>query len=653
MTITTTDTIPPGARLAVAGATGYVGGRLVPALLEAGYSVRCLVREPRKIHARPWAGNPRLETVACSLDRPDDVVRALEGCDAAYYLVHTMVSAGSTFAHADQDLATTFGQSAARARVRRLIYLGGLGDESQDLSDHLASRRHVESALRAGGVSVTTLRAAMIIGSGSASFEILRYLVERLPIMITPRWVRTLSQPIAIRDVIHYLVACLQTPETAGRNLDIGGPDVLSYDRLMRITAEQLGLRRRLVIPVGVLTPGLSSRWIHLITPISHRLARPLAEGLRNRAVCRNDDASRLMPSPLLSAQAAIAQAVAEINTGAPPSSWSDAGPMPGDPSWSGGKVFHDRRERIAWAPPHDVLQVLNKIGGEHGYFGSSLLWRIRGVLDRLVGGPGLRRGRRNRTQLQFGDAVDFWRVTGFEPGRRLELTAEMRLPGKAMLEWSLEPRADGRTLVVQHATFRPKGLLGLVYWWSVLPLHAIVFGGMLRGLCRTAESLGDGPPPSRPARGLRFFRAETIIPRPLDETFAFFSDAANLDRITPPWVAFRILTSLPIRMHAGAFIDYRIKIRGVPMRWRSRITAWDPPHRFIDEQVSGPYRWWHHEHRFEPCDEGTRIIDEVEYRAPLHWISHPLMVSRDVNRIFAYRAQTLARELAQSPPPG
>jgi len=646
VTSKTIGSIPHGSRIAVAGASGYVGGRLVPALLEAGYRVRCLVRDARKIQARPWADAEGLEVVTCKIDNEVEAKAALDGCHAAYYLIHTMASAGGSFAQRDERLATAFGNAARAAGVSRLVYLGGLGDESEDLSEHLKSRQDVETSLRAGGVPLTSLRAAMIIGSGSASFEILRYLVERLPIMVTPRWVRTESQPIAIRDVIRYLVACLGVPETTGRTIDIGGPDILSYDRLMRLMAERLGLRRRLVIPVGVLSPGLSSRWIHLVTPIGHHLARPLAEGLRNRLVCRDAEAVALMPGPLLSAEEAIASSLEEQRGGGAPTSWTDAGVMPGDPGWSGGAKFRDRRERLAWATPDAVVRSLGRIGGETGYFASNFLWRIRGALDRLVGGPGLRRGRRSRDVLRFGDAVDFWRVTGLDPGRRIELTAEMRLPGEAKLEWSLEPRPGGRTLVIQTATFRPKGLLGLVYWWAVWPLHAVVFNGMLRGLCREAEAAGAGPPQARPSGQMSLVRREVTVPGTLDETFGFFSNPENLDRLTPPWVGFKTLTPMPIPMTVGQLIDYRIRIRGIPVRWRTEITEWDPPHRFVDVQLKGPYRWWHHEHRFEACDEGTRIIDEVEYRAPFHWLSQPLVVRRDVARIFDFRTGALTRIL-------
>ncbi len=488
----------PRRTIAVAGSSGYVGGRLVPALLQAGHRVRCIARDARKLRDRPWSDAPNLSLVECSLEDRDAVTAALAGCDAAYYLVHTMVSAGSSFAERDTELARHFGEAAARARAGRIIYLGGLGEMGESLSEHLVSRRQVEAALRSGGVPVTTLRAAMIIGSGSASFEILRYLVERLPIMVTPRWVRTESQPIAIRDVIRYLLQCLDTPATIDRDLDIGGADTVTYEQLMRIMQEALGLRRRLVIPVAVLSPGLSSRWIHLVTPIDARLARPLAEGLRNRTVCRNDDAHRLMPGELLTARQAVAKALEAHRASEVPTSWSDAGAMPrqwapaapmqGDPSWSGGTLFVDRRERLVHAAPEELFQTLRAIGGRNGYFSANALWRLRGAIDRLLGGPGLRRGRRDASIARLGDAIDFWRVTAIEPSRRLELTAEMRLPGHATLEWRIDPRPDGRSLLTQTARFRPRGLLGLAYWWSVWPVHGPVFRGMLRGVSERAE---------------------------------------------------------------------------------------------------------------------------------------------------------------------
>jgi hypothetical protein len=308
--------------------------------------------------------------------------------------------------------------------------------------------------------------------------------------MVTPRWVTTECQPIAIDNVLAYLVACLSAPATIGRTLDIGGADVVTYRELMRLVAEALGLRRRRVIPVPVLTPRLSSLWIHLVTPVSHRIARPLAEGLRNRVVCRDDQAARLMPQPLLSAREAIGLALAQERRGEVPTVWTDAGPVPGDPDWAGGKVFVDRREVPVEAPAAALFRAVCRLGGRQGWYGADWLWAVRGALDHLVGGPGLRRGRRDPHRLGYGDAVDFWRVSAVEADRRLALRAEMRLPGEALLEFSIEPAGQpGRCRLVQTATFRPRGLVGLAYWYTVLPLHRIVFGRMLQGIRRTAET--------------------------------------------------------------------------------------------------------------------------------------------------------------------
>jgi uncharacterized protein YbjT (DUF2867 family) len=382
----------PTRRIAVTGATGYVGGRLVPRLLDAGYAVRCLARSPRKLDGRSWRGAPGVEVVACDLDDPIATAAALRGCDAAFYLVHSMIAAGADYAARDRAMAASFASAAAAAGVGRIIYLGGLGELGEGLSEHLASRREVEAALARSPVPVTTLRAAMIIGSGSASFEILRYLVERLPVMVTPRWVHTECQPIAIRDVLYYLVECLSVPATTGRTLDLGAPEVLTYADLIRIMAEERGLLRRRILPVPVLTPRLSSYWIHLVTPIGHAIARPLAEGLKNRVVCRDDEARRLMPRPPLAVREAIRAALVRVDRRDVETTWSMAGPIPGDPDWAGGKVFRDRRERVIAAPPSAVFRAVCRIGGGNGWYAADFLWRLRGWLDRLVGGPGLRR---------------------------------------------------------------------------------------------------------------------------------------------------------------------------------------------------------------------------------------------------------------------
>lgn len=418
----------------------------------------------------------------------DTVAEAMRGCDAAYYLVHSMESAAADFVQRDHDLARSFAEAAARAGVGRIIYLGGLGELGSGLSEHLRSRREVENALSRSGVPVTAFRAAIILGSGSASFEILRYLVERLPVMVTPRWVRTKCQPISVVDVLGYLLDCLDVPETAGRSIEIGGPTVLSYRALMREMAEQLGLPRRLVIPLPVLTPKLSSLWIGLVTPVSPSIARPLAEGLRNEVIVHDDAAARLLPRETLTPRDAIERALRRTRENDVATRWTAAGPIPGDPDWAGGKVFTDRRSIEIDAPPERVFAAVCRVGGGHGWYAADFLWKVRGAMDKVAGGPGLRRGRRHPESVEFGESLDFWRVIDVKPAERLALLAEMKLPGEATLTFDIEPTGD-RTRLVMTARFRPKGLLGLAYWYAVLPLHHFVFGGMLRGMKRAAES--------------------------------------------------------------------------------------------------------------------------------------------------------------------
>jgi uncharacterized protein YbjT (DUF2867 family) len=489
----------------VTGASGYIGGRLVPQLLSAGYRARCLVRSQRKLESRSWSNDPQVEIIEGAAEDEAELAKSMQGCSAAYYLIHSMISAGRDYRAQDRRLARTFARAAHRAGVERIIYLGGLGETGAGLSEHLSSRREVEKALASTPVPVTTLRAAMIIGSGSASFEILRYLVERLPVMVTPRWVHTESQPIAVRNVLHYLVKCLEVPETIGQQLDIGGPDVLSYREIMRIMADELSVPRRLVLPIPVLTPRLSSLWIHLVTPVSHRIARPLTEGLRNRVVCRDARAAQLMPQTLLGVREAVRAALGKHGDAAVETSWSDAGPLPGDPDWSGGKVFVDRRTRRIQAPAWAVHRAICQIGGGHGYYAATGLWKLRGWLDRFLGGPGLGRGRRDPRHLATGDALDFWRVIDVVPAQRLILRAEMVLPGHAELDFEIRASESqpGKSSLCQTARFKPRGLAGLLYWYAVQPLHHVVFAGMLRGVEAAAISeLKRCPDPEPAAQG-------------------------------------------------------------------------------------------------------------------------------------------------------
>jgi uncharacterized protein YbjT (DUF2867 family) len=473
-------------RIAIAGATGYIGGRLAPRLLEAGYAIRCLVRSPRKLDGRDWAAEERVEIRAVDLADTASLTQELRGCETAFYLVHSMMSADDEYAKRDLDLAHKFAAASRDAGVGSIVYLGGLGETGEGLSEHLSSRRNVEAALASTGVPVTVLRAAMIIGSGSASLEILRYLVQRLPVMITPKWVSTRCQPIAVENVLAYLVGVLSTPEATGGVFDIGGRNILCYRDIMRIMAQELGLRPRWIIPVPVLTPRLSSYWIHFITPLSHKIAMPLAEGLKNDVICRDDSITRLIPQKLLDVREAIQAALSPLEGHMTETNWSMAGPMPGDPDWSGGTVFRDVHAVTIDAPAWAAFRAVCRIGGSHGWY-IDWLWKIRGGMDRLAGGPGLRRGRRHPENLRYGDALDFWRVVAFDNNRHLSLRAEMRLPGEALLDFQVESNGDRQCTLTQTALFEPRGLFGLFYWYAVLPFHGFVFRAMLRGVERDA----------------------------------------------------------------------------------------------------------------------------------------------------------------------
>ncbi|WP_327167557.1 SDR family oxidoreductase [Streptomyces subrutilus] len=494
-----------GLNCLVTGATGYIGGRLVPELLDAGHRVRCMARTPGKLRDHPWAG--RAEVVAGDVSDRESVAEALRGIDVAYYLVHAL-GGGSGFEDRDRTAARTFAEEARIAGVRRIVYLGGLtptGIPVEELSPHLRSRAEVGDILLAGAVPATVLRAAVIIGSGSASFEMLRYLTERLPVMVTPSWVNTRCQPIGVRDVLRYLVAGATMPPEVDRTFDIGGPDVLTYEEMMRRYAEVAQLPRRLILRVPMLTPRLSSHWIGLVTPVPRALARPLAESLRHEVVCSEHDIARYAPDPPgspIGFDQALELALRKVREAEVDTRWSSASlpgapsdPLPTDPDWAGGSLYTDLRGRDVGASPEALWRVVEGIGGENGWYSFPLAWSVRGWLDRLAGGVGIRRGRRDAARLRVGDSLDFWRVEEIEPGRLLRLRAEMRLPGLAWLEMYAEPSPDDTgdaraARYRQRALFHPHGLLGHLYWWSVSPFHAVVFGGMARNIARAAERL-------------------------------------------------------------------------------------------------------------------------------------------------------------------
>ena len=455
-----------------------------------------MARDPGKLGDRPWSDE--VEIAAADAMDSGALRRALDGVDVAYYLIHSL-GTGASFEQRDRTAARAFAAAAKDAGAGRIVYLGGIiSGRADQLSPHLRSRAEVGDILLASGVPTAALQAAVIIGSGSASFEMLRYLTERLPAMITPQWVNTRIQPIAVHDVLRYLAGSAALPAGVSRRFDIGGPDVLTYAEMMRRYAEVAGLTPRVIVGVPLLTPRLSSLWVGLVTPVPAALAMPLVESLRNEVVCSEHDIAEYVPDPpggLLSVDQAIGLALRHTREGAVSTRWSSAAtpgapsdPLPTDPSWAGGSLYVDERSRVVDASPAALWRVIEGIGGETGWYSFPAAWAVRGLLDRLAGGVGLRRGRRDPRHLLVGDALDFWRVEAIEPGKLLRLRAEMKLPGLAWLELSVGQGDDGRITYSQRAIFQPRGLAGHAYWRSISPFHGVVFGGMLANITAAAE---------------------------------------------------------------------------------------------------------------------------------------------------------------------
>ncbi len=470
----------------VTGASGYVGGRLVPALEEKGERVRCLARNPGYLAGR---FSPDTRIVAGDVLDPGSLEIALEGVDTAYYMVHSMGSGGS-FEEQDRTGARNFARVARRRGVRRIIYLGGLFGDGE-LSSHLASRREVGAILASEGPLTLEFRASIIIGSGSLSFELLRSLVDRLPVMVTPSWVRTLTQPISIEDVIAYLVHGLDLELQGSAVFEIAGPDQVTYGELMREYARQIGVRR-LMIPVPVLSPNLSSLWLGLVTPLYARVGRKLVDGLRNETIVRDKAALKRFPVRPLGVRQAIERALKRENMEIARTRWSDAVSSGGNrPSWGGkrfGSRLIDRQQAVVDAEPARAFAPIRRIGGDRGWYFATWIWYLRGLADLLAGGVGMRRGRRHPTDLRPGDPLDFWRVEAYEENRLLSLRAEMKLPGQAWLQFEVEPAEKG-SRITQTAVFQPLGLGGLLYWYGLYPVHWIIFRRMLGEIARRAAS--------------------------------------------------------------------------------------------------------------------------------------------------------------------
>ncbi|HSM44386.1 MAG TPA: SDR family oxidoreductase [Acidimicrobiia bacterium] len=486
--------MPDQKRVLVTGATGYIGGRLVPLLIESGVQVRCLSRDPSKLDGIWW--RDQVEVAQGDLLDASSLEGVFDGCTHAVYLVHSMDQKGGDFGERDRQAARNFGEAMDGAGVQRAVYLGGLGHG--ELSPHLASRQEVGQILASGSTPATELRAAVIIGSGSVSFEMLRYLTEVLPAMVTPKWVRTMCQPIAIRDVLQVIISAIDDEgESVVR--EIGGPDRLSYEQMMRTYAQVAGLPRRLIVQVPLLTPRLSSLWVGLVTPLPTGVARPLVDSLTVEVTVGDNSYAESVAGPLLGYRESVSEALERANDLDVPTRWSGAAigpasPFSDDPSWSGGTVKTDQKKVKSTATADDLFWAFSRIGGNVGYYALNWAWRLRGTIDSIVGGVGLRRGRRHPETIRKGESLDFWRVVDVEPGRSLRLYAEMRLPGEAWLSFEADGSDPGSTLT-QTAVFVPRGLFGRLYWWAMFPFHIAIFRLMAARVVAAAEERAASRP--------------------------------------------------------------------------------------------------------------------------------------------------------------
>ncbi len=495
----------------VTGATGYIGGRLVLRLLKAGYKVRALVRSMDKIQGKPWRDHPELELAKADLHDPESLERALKDCDVAYYLVHSMAEKQRDFADADRIAAKNFTALSYKFDLKRIIYLGGLGGDEPNASLHLKSRREVEKILQSGRVPVTVFRSAHIIGSGSVSFEMLRYISERMPYFIVPKNViDTRIQPICIRNVLNYLEKCLEKEESLGRTYDIGGPEILTYRQLFEIFAEQAGLGKPLFLFSPTPSFKLGTKIAHsiakLLLPISPGISQPLLDGLGVETITKEDSVRKLIPQDLLRCCSSIDRAIQKDSLKIVDTRWTDAGEVvppewmyAGDAAYSGGTLLQGGYKITLACTPDEIWSLVSRIGGYNGWYYGDILWQIRGWMDQIAGGVGLRRGRRHPEQLYIGDALDFWRVLDVTPPLKLILLAEMKLPGEALLNIELIPEEKGTELRL-GTRFRPTGLYGILYWYSLLPFHNLLFGGLLNELAgRVGKRILHGPEKYRP----------------------------------------------------------------------------------------------------------------------------------------------------------
>jgi uncharacterized protein YbjT (DUF2867 family)/lipocalin/ligand-binding SRPBCC domain-containing protein len=562
------------------GATGYIGSRLLRELEASGCTVRCLARQP----ARVATSRATTEVVTGDCLDPASLDAAMTGVDQAFYLVHSMAS-GARFAALDREAAANFGRAARRAGVRRIIYLGGLADDADSLSTHLKSRVETGEALRESGVPVVEFRASIVIGAGSLSFEMIRALVERLPAMICPRWVDTRTQPIAIDDVLAYLGAALGLPEGREGVFEIGGPEVVSYGDMMREYAKLRGLRR-VLLPVPVLTPRLSGLWLGLVTPAQARVGRALVEGLRNSTVVRSPAAIETFAIRPRTLREAFVRAIDE-----------------GDAA----QFKTDSRLAVVDAPPVQAFAPIRRIGGATGWYFADALWRLRGWIDGRLGGVGMPRTRRHPDDCVAGDVIDGWRVEAYEANRLLRLSAGLKLPGRGWLEFRVDPLDGGaRSLIRQTATFDPKGLAGRLYWYGVLPLHALVFRGLLRTIAQRA--VRDSAPGD-----LSRFTYSSIIDAPPADVFRWHEQPGALAALTP--AALIRIEQQGSGIRDGGGVTVSIGLGRARLRWSMRHYGYIDGRRFCDEQVTGPFAVWRHAHLFESLGSSQTIYeDRIEF---------------------------------------
>jgi uncharacterized protein YbjT (DUF2867 family) len=493
-------------KILVTGATGYVGGRLVPRLLSDGYKVKAVARSIDKLKGRPWASHPNVELARADVQDQESITQAMKGCSMAFYLVHSMNPEHKDFVSSDRRAANIFKKTAHESNLKRIIYLGGLGGDKPDASVHLKSRQEVGRILQSGPVPATIFRSAHILGSGSASFEILRYMAERLPVMMVPREIiNTRIQPICIRNVLNYLQFCIQKDETIEKTFDIGGPDIITYRQLFEIYAEEMGLKSPIFLNPPLLTNKLGKKWgifiVQLVLPVPPSISKPLLEGSSIEVIAKDTRIREIIPQDLITCNEAIRRAVQKDSQKIVETKWTDAGELKppewmqkGDARYAGGTLLRGGFKIRLDAKPEDVWPVISQIGGRNGWYYGDFLWQVRGWMDSIAGGVGLRRGRRHPENLLVGDALDFWRVLDFYPPHHLILLAEMKLPGEAIMAFEILKIKKGIELRL-GTRFRPRGLYGILYWYTLLPFHDLLFGGMLRQIAhRVDRKIIDGP---------------------------------------------------------------------------------------------------------------------------------------------------------------